>query len=357
MSSRDKRLLGILGIAIIGLILYYAVYRPITIKKEALEIEMVAIEERVAILRVEYDKMPMYLKETEAAQTRIGEIQEKLPAELTQERAFKLLFDIERAFSDINFSNVTFSNVETLAYSNELKDATTEMAIRQNVVSNLDLSYKDLKAFLRYIGNYEDRTVLTNLSMNLLEEENKIATTLVMNMYGLVGANREIEPVIFDTVPKGKVQPFDSPNLRITPEAVTNRVSDSNGDLFITLKPTRADGYAQIIGLTNDPGQRSYVTGDGNNVVQANLRIFVENGNYYATYVMNGITKSRQTFEVGQALELDLYASNRVDANDLVGMNLTIVNQTQLPLYINKKEEDAAKPRLNIVSTEGDVNY
>ena len=356
MSHRDKRLLGILGIAIIGLILYYAVYRPVTLKKQAIEDELVAIEERVATLRVEYDKMPFYLEETEVAETRIIEIQETLPAELTQERAFKLLFDIESAFSEVNFGSVTFSNVETLAYSNELNDETTEMAIRQNVVSNLDLSYTDLKAFLRYIGNYEDRTVLTNLSMNLLEEENKIATTLVMNMYGLVGANREIEPVIFDTVPKGKIQPFDSPNLRITPETVTNRVTDGTGDLFITLKPTRADGYAQIIGRTNDPGQGSYVTGDGNNVVQANLRIFVENGNYYATYVMNGVTKSRQAFDVGQALELDLYASNRVDANDLVGMNLTIVNQTQLPLYINKIEEDPTKPRLNIVSTEGEVN-
>ncbi|PKM57878.1 MAG: hypothetical protein CVU98_03900 [Firmicutes bacterium HGW-Firmicutes-3] len=356
MSNRDKRLLGILGIAIIGLILYYAVYRPITIKKQALEEEMVAIEERVATLRTEYDKMPFYLEETEVAQTRIKEIQEALPAELSQERAFKLLFDIENTFSNINFGNVTFSNVETLAYSNELNDETTEMAIRQNVVSNLDLSYTDLKAFLRYISNYKDRTVLTNLSMNLLEEENKITTTLVMNMYGLVGVEREIEPVIFNTVPKGKAQPFDSPNLRITPQTVTNRVTDGTGDLFITLKPTRADGYAQVIGLTNDPGQRSYVTGDGNNVVQANLRVFVENGNYYATYVMNGITKSRQSFEVGQALELELYASNRVDDNDLVGMNLTIVNQTQLPLYINKIEEDSTKPRLNIVSTEGEVN-
>ncbi|MDF1617028.1 hypothetical protein [Petrocella sp. FN5] len=356
MSNRDKRLLGILGIAIIGLILYYAMYRPITIKKQALEEEMVAIEERAATLRVEYEKMPFYLEETEVAQTRIEEIQEVLPAELTQERAFKLLFDIEDTFSDINFGNVTFSNVETLAYSNEENDGTTEMAIRQNVVSNLDLSYTDLKAFLRYIGNYEDRTVLTNLSMNLLEEENKITTTLVMNMYGLVGAKREVEPVIFDTVPKGKIQPFDSPNLRITPQTVTNRVSDGTGDLFIALKPTRADGYAQVIGLTNDPGQRSYVTGDVDGVVQANLRIFIENGNYYATYVMNGITKSRQAFEVGQALELDLYASKRVDANDLVGMNLTIVNQTQLPLYINKIEEDPTNPRLNIVSTEGEVN-
>jgi len=355
MSNRDKRLLGILGIAIIGLILYYAVYRPVTLKKQAIEDELVTIEERVATLRVEYDKMPFYLEETEVAETRISEIQEALPAELTQERAFKLLFDIEKAFSEVNFGSVTFSNVETLAYSNELNDETTEMAIRQNVVSNLDLSYTDLKAFLRYIGNYEDRTVLTNLSMNLLEEENKIATTLVMNMYGLVGANREIEPVIFDTVPKGKTQPFDSPNLRITPETVTNRATDGTGDLFITLKPTRADGYAQIIGRTNDPGQGSYVTGDGNNVVQANLRIFVENGNYYATYVMNGMTKSRQAFDVGQALVLDLYASDRVDANDLVGMNLTIVNQTQLPLYINKIEEDPTKPRLNIVSTEGTV--
>ncbi|VDN49374.1 conserved protein of unknown function [Petrocella atlantisensis] len=355
MSNRDKRLLGILGIAIIGLILYYAVYRPITIKKQALEDELVTIEERVATLRVEYEKMPAYLEETEAAQTRIDEIQEVLPAELTQERAFKLLFDIEDAFSDINFGSVTFSNVETLAYSNELNDATTEMAIRQNVVSNLDLSYTDLKAFLRYIGNYEDRTVLTNLSMNLLEEENKITTTLVMNMYGLVGQDREVEPVIFNTVPKGKAQPFDSPNLRVTPQTVTNRVTDGTGDLFITLKPTRADGYAQIIGLTNDPGQRSYVTGDVDGVVQANLRIFIENDKYYATYEMNGSTMSRQTFEVGQALELDLYASNRVDANDQVGMNLTIVNQTELPLYINRIEEDPTKPRLNIVSTEGNV--
>jgi cell wall assembly regulator SMI1 len=356
MSERDKKLLMVLGVALIGLLLYYAVYRPITNKKYEVEQELITLEERATILRTEFDKMAFYKEETIKANERIGTIQETLPAELSQERAFKLLFDIEDQFKSITFGTVTFSNIETLAYSNELSDATTQMAISQNIVSNLELSYSDLKSFMRYIYSYPDRTVLTNLSMNLLEEENKIGITLVMNMYGLAGAGREGTTIEFENVPRGKSQPFDSPQLNVgQAPAVTSHPTDGTGDLFISLKPTQSDGYAQVVGLTGDASQKSYVSADVENTVQGIIKVYVENGKYYANYDMNGVYKERQSFDVGTALELDLYSYDRIDSTDKVAMNLTIINQTELPLYVNKIEEDLNAPRLNIVSTEGQV--
>lgn len=375
MSNRDRKLISIILVVAIFVLGYYFLYKPITTKNKMAEEEIQTYNTELIELRGHYNKMDSYKEEIEKANKKIMLIQESLPGGLSQEQAFKLIFDIEKEFKEIEFSNIGFSPITTVGYSDEGDKAPTSTgdgdknetevqvgpapvfrSITQSVTTDVNLSYADLKRFLQFIYDYEDRTVLSNLNMTLNEEDGAIGVALTLNMYGLEGEGREIEPIEFKEIPVGKPVPFNSPNVVWSSDKQNpSRPSDSAEDLFISLKPLQADGYAQVIGLSGDPRQVSYINTEEADQVRALLRIYTENGKYYANYDINGAYKEKQEFEVGTALELALFSSDRLNETDNASMYLTIINQTDLPLYINKIEEDKENPRLFINVSEGQV--
>lgn len=356
MSEQRRKLLIVVMLLLIGVLAYITLYAPLMSKKEALELEITTLETELNELSLNYEQMDQYKAEIVEANKRNEEIRAILPADLSQERAFKLLFDIEEAFNTVELVVVKFSEIEPILYSNELSDETTEVGIKQTISSTMNLSYSKLKEFLRFISDYKDRTVLDNLAIVLNVEDGTVGITLSMNMYGLMAAGRESEVIKFEDVPVGTGNLFGSPYGVSMDEEKPSHMGDSNDDLFIVLKPLKSDGYAQVIGLTGDASQTSYVKTDLNSTVNATLRIYVKNNNYYADYGINGLIKQGQEFELETALELSLFASERLDDDDRADMNITIMNETDQILYINTMEEDQENPRFNIVSKEGLVS-
>lgn len=357
MNEREKKLIALVGFLAVLLIIYYALYRPIMKEKEVLEGEIEVLNTTVGELRVEYDKMPFYEEEIVNSKDRIALIESNYPAGISQESGFKLLFDIESHFTEVEFKDIGFSDITTLSYSDERQDENTLRAIAQIMTTGGDFTYTDLKELIRFLGRYEDRSVLSNLNMTLNEEENLITTTFAINQYALEGGGRIFEIPQFDAVPKGKDQPFDSPTMNYVPRDELTRESDPSSDLFVILKPTASDGNAQIMGLTSDETEATYITSDVNQHLTGSLRIFEESGQTYVTYSYGGQSKNKQAFNLGNALELDLFASRRIDEDDLSSMTLQISNEIDKTLYINVKEEDKNSPRLEVEILSGQVIF
>ena len=355
MNEREKKLIALVVFLFLLLIIYYALYRPIMKQQEEVETQISSLKTELSEINKEYQQMTFYEDETQKAYDLIEKMQHEYPAGLSQESAFELLFDIENEFDGLIFTDVGFSEVETLMYSDEKNDENTIKSVRQTMTTNIELSYNDLKSFLRFIGTYQDRSVVTNLNMMLNEEENLIGIDMTLNQYALIGGGREYTPPSFEDVPVGKDQPFDSPNLQILEENGEARVYDAQADLYLAIKPTQADGNAQVMGLFLDDNQSTYVTSDENAEVTASLRLFYEGEQAYATYSFGGQTKAKQAFELGNALEMALFASKRLSDVDDSSMRMTISNETGVPLYINVEEEDPENPRLRIIVTEGEV--
>ena len=360
MSDREKQLVGLVLALLVLLASYYLIYKPIINEKIELEDELVLLNEEVEVLRAEYDKLPEYKEGIKEAQNSVKVVEKRYPAGLVQESAFKLLFDIENDFEDIEFTEAAFSMVESLAYSNELDAANSVQAIKQTITSSVELPYESIKELLTFIYDYEDRTVLDGFTLSMNKESGLIGMNLNMNMYALKSNEREFTPPTFEGVPMGNATLF-SPDASAASDDLDssgNKVlKDDRGDLFITLKPVKADIEAQVVGLTADNIQKSYVKTDINGAVEAILRLYVRDGQYYANYDVDGIYKTEQAFVLGDALEVDLYSADRLDEFDLVEMNLTIINESPSTLYINRKEEDTEQPRLNVVVQEGLVEF
>lgn len=356
MNNREKQLISLVVVLLVVLAMYYGLYRPLTNRKLELESEVASLTTTVQELRVEYEKMPVYKQGILDAEASIKRIQGKYPVGLSQESAFKLIFAIEDEFEDVVFENMSFSPLEVLSYSDENNDQATLRSVKQVLTSSLQLTYRDLKDYLSFMTTYEERTVLTNLNMSLNEEDGTINTSITMNQYAIVGGEGVYEVPAFDQVPTGKEVLFDAEGVEVQDEQpVLVRPRDERGDLLLTLKPVQADVEAQIIGLAEDDTQISFVKQDINDNATGILRIYQSEGVYYANYDIEGIYKEGNAFELGQVLEMDVYASDRIDELDLAALTLEVINETSATFYINMKQEDLNKPRLTVNVSQGKV--
>ena len=356
MSNREKQLIGVVAVLLVLVALYFAAYKPMLNKRIALEEEIDSLTVTATELRKEYEQLPVYKEGILAAQKNIKAIEGNYPAGLSQEAAFKLIFDIEEDFETMQFEDVTFSGKEVLSYSDENNDENTLFATKQTMTSNFVMTYDTLKEFLAFIRDYPNRTVLSDINLNLIEDKKEIGFTLSANSYAIEGGGRAYTKPTFSEVPLGKDQLFDTPRVEDLPDILLDdQPRDPKSDFFISLSPVQADIAAQIIGLSTDNNQSTYVENDLNDVVQAIIRIYEENGDYFVNYDVGGSYRSGIPFDLGDALELDLYSTARVDENDAVGMTLTVFNETDYILYINMKEEDEDQPRFRVNVSEGKV--
>lgn len=357
MSERDKKLLLVLGVLLLIVAVYYSGYRPLVKREKAIEQEIGALEAELTQLRADYEKMDQFQLEIKEGRLEIEEIQKSFPGLLNQERAFRFLFDVEAYFEDIDFTSVSFSNISTVFSSDDRNDENTIRLISQEIFTSIDAEYDIVKEFLEFVNDYPDKTVASNLSLTLNEEDGLINTSFVLTMYALEGESIPKIDVEFDPVEIGNPIPFNSPNVDIELEQddEIEYPTDGREDLFITIKPQDADGFAQTIGLVGNPTKSSYVESDENAAQAAILRVYEENGQYYWNYDIGGTFKERQAFDLGSIIEIVVYSSERINANDRVTMNTTIINQTDIPVIISVIDEDQANPRFNLVSTEGEV--
>ncbi len=278
-----------------------------------------------------------------------------------RKKAFKLIFDIEEAFPELEFPSIEFSEIELLRNdTTETQEQEVEIekpiAFRRTVTTDTEFQYDELKDFLKFIRDYPDRTVLTNLNLVLDEATSSISASLTMNMYGLTIDGKVPEELRFEDVPKGKDILFNSPNVEWDiDEEVVDYPSDYQEDLFITLKSIESDGYTHIIGKVVASGEESYVKIDRDEKLDAIIRIYEEDGQYYANYDIDGLYKERQAFDVQTALEMVVYSSSRSGSDDSVGMNLSVYNQTDVTLFVDVVSDDATNPRFSMKVLQGEV--
>ncbi len=364
MTNREKQMIGVVGVLLLLLVLYYVGYRPLTNKKAELEEEVASLTTTADELRKEYVKMAEYQAGIDASKATIAEIDAKYPSGLDQELGFELIFAIEDRYEGVLFDTMNFAPVEPLMYSEENVTENTLRGLRQTLTSDMMFDYGDLKDFLKFIVDYPKKTVLTSLNMSLDESTGKINTSISLNQYAIEGADRVYEAPVFDEVPTGNDILFDSENLLVDivgpsskrpKDADGNVIRDAVSDIYIALKPTQADVEAQVIGLRADQTQSSYVRQDINDIVEATIRIYSSGDAYFADFILGDVDNGSNTFEVGNILEIEVNASDRVGDDDLAGMNLTIDNETDMVLYINHFTDDDDNPRLTFGSITGEV--
>ena len=379
LSERDRKLLLILVIVIIVCDPYFFVIQPLMDKVDSLGKEIsdlnaqVKYREELALMEEEYGKAAEQMAAMET------ELLSKFPSDLPQEASILFIHNTEQvipislyqvAFGDDVAAQVT-STAEEQAIEDveaETGDTTQTEVIEDNTQTTslglgltgiqtqtrfaYDAGYEEFKDFLKYIADYHDRMVITELEASYSGEMNLVSGNLTLSQYALKGEERNTVQFLEPNMIQGTTNVFKQASGNFDTTEVA-----ASPDFFILLNQPGADVDAIIVGQSNDVTESTYLSSTKNAKQEVNIYFEGENGKYNAYYEI-GKTKYDDAgvdFDKDGNIELQIISSSRLDDSDKVEISLNIYNTSDAIVKVTTLNDDAEKPRVTIKGTEGDI--
>ena len=379
LSERDRKLLLILVIVIIVCAPYFFVIQPLMDKVDSLGKEIsdlnaqVKYREELALMEEEYGKAAEQMAAMET------ELLSKFPSDLPQEASILFIHNTEQvipislyqvAFGDDVAAQVT-STAEEQAIEDveaETGDTTQTEVIEDNTQTTslglgltgiqtqtrfaYDAGYEEFKDFLKYIADYHDRMVITELEASYSGEMNLVSGNLTLSQYALKGEGRNAVQFLEPNMIQGTTNVFKQASGNFDTTEVA-----ASPDFFILLNQPGADVDAIIVGQSNDVTESTYLSSTKNAKQEVNIYFEGETGKYNAYYEI-GKTKYDDAgvdFDKDGNIELQIISSSRLDDSDKVEISLNIYNTSDAIVKVTTLNDDAEKPRVTIKGTEGDI--
>ncbi|MCI7190292.1 MAG: type II secretion system protein GspM [Lachnospiraceae bacterium] len=379
LSERDKKLLLILVIVIIVCVPYFFIIQPLMDKVDNLGKEIsdlnaqVKYREELALMEEEYGKAAEQMAAMET------ELLSKFPSDLPQEASILFIHNTEQmipislyqvAFGDDVAAQVT-SAAEEQAIADveaETGDTTQTEVIEDNTQTTslglgltgiqtqtrfaYDAGYEEFKDFLKYIADYHDRMVITELEASYSGEMNLVSGNLTLSQYALKGEGRNAVQFLEPNMIQGTTNVFKQASGNFDTAEVA-----ASPDFFILLSQPGADVDAIIVGQSNDVTESTYLSSTKNAKQEVNIYFEGETGKYNAYYEI-GKTKYDDAgvdFDKDGNIELQIISSSRLDDSDKVEISLNIYNTSDAIVKVTTLNDDAEKPRVTVKGTEGNI--
>ena len=379
LSERDKKLLLILVIVIIVCVPYFFIIQPLMDKVDNLGKEIsdlnaqVKYREELALMEEEYGKAAEQMAAMET------ELLSKFPSDLPQEASILFIHNTEQmipislyqvAFGDDVAAQVTSAAEEQAIEDVEAEtgDTTQTEVIEDNTQTTslglgltgiqtqtrfaYDAGYEEFKDFLKYIADYHDRMVITELEANYSGEMNLVSGNLTLSQYALKGEGRNAVQFLEPNMIQGTTNVFKQASGNFDTAEVA-----ASPDFFILLNQPGADVDAIIVGQSNDVTESTYLSSAKNAKQEVNIYFEGETGKYNAYYEI-GKTKYDDAgvdFDKDGNIELQIISSSRLDDSDKVEISLNIYNTSDAIVKVTTLNDDAEKPRVTVKGTEGNI--
>ena len=379
LSERDRKLLLILVIVIIVCVPYFFIIQPLMDKVDSLGKEISDLNAQVKY-REELDLMEEeYGKAAEQMAAMETELLSKFPSDLPQEASILFIHNTEQmipislyqvAFGDDVAAQVTSAAEEQAIEDVEAEtgDTTQTEVIEDNTQTTslglgltgiqtqtrfaYDAGYEEFKDFLKYIADYHDRMVITELEASYSGEMNLVSGNLTLSQYALKGEGRNAVQFLEPNMIQGTTNVFKQASGNFDTTEVA-----ASPDFFILLNQPGADVDAIIVGQSNDVTESTYLSSTKNAKQEVNIYFEGETGKYNAYYEI-GKTKYDDAgvdFDKDGNIELQIISSSRLDDSDKVEISLNIYNTSDAIVKVTTLNDDAEKPRVTIKGTEGDI--
>ncbi|MBE5939261.1 MAG: hypothetical protein E7266_02590 [Lachnospiraceae bacterium] len=371
ISDRDKKLLYLLGIVIIVFLSFYFGYRNIVNATDELSREYTTENAKYMDLQKKYSKLDSYTADTEKYKLLYDGILAEYPAGCTQEYIIMFLTNAERKtglwFSQVNlqatentynFGKYNSSNPSDTRY----KLATDMKGYETRVILTYEGTYEEFKAFIDYIEDFEETYSVDAVSCTYRNESRIVAGSITITQYAIVG-EREFGNVSVPTIPVGTDNIFSSstfsPGNGLYDETDgANIVYDY--DMYMILSPETSDVDSVVMGIRYD--DNTLLTTNSNKTEEVYIKVTGEAGSYRVQYKLGDKFYPAANYDLGaeydpgNTLDLLVISSERIDAKDLSGAKVTIVNETDMKLNIKVVNEDEYSPRFTLYSKEGDIS-
>ena len=407
ISKKEAAMLGILGAVLVGIAYYQFVYVKQVEKIEALKVEREQVQ-------TEYDTIMSTIRTIDERKGEIkvfnANIEDKSKLfypKLVQE---KIILEIDKLLKDsemdasLTFTPVSIGVVELInvpennigqstlkpivdEYSinmgvneenEESKEETAEsVTTEDNTDTTQDLvasgntieqfkvnmsytgTYDNLKKFIDLIDGGDRKIAISNISI-AQKEGQEVSGSIGLEFYGIPKLNKDDESYLLWTLNNkyGKDTPFSTGGA--TGNTIeSSAVEKEKYDFIMTTKPINSDLPTVMIGKANDKENTSYIYADNKGIETVEIELTsidnkyyykykTSSGNYPAIYAGNG----EMFTPVGENIILEVVSKERLDDNDLSGVELKVINNTNKVVEVNIAGDDAENPRV-VVESEG----
>ena len=224
-------------------------------------------------------------------------------------------------------------------------------------------TYDQFKDMINYINGYKYKFTIDSISMSYTAETDSVSGSLVLTQYAITGGDRKFNNVNITNVLNGTDNIFHSGIF-----SGGENLSTENGDniiveydYYFSLQADGSDMDPVVFGPKNDSTGSATVSAAGNEMQDAYVRFFGENGEYYVQYSVGDKKYPAAAYDDGQLmlpgeeLSMLVISSKRSGNDDKSGVNATIVNDTDMTLKIKIANEDGGNPRFVLKDYTGDV--
>ncbi|MEG2338436.1 MAG: hypothetical protein RSB66_05095 [Clostridium sp.] len=377
ITERDKKLLSILGIVVVGALFYFFALDPLysgmtSAKSENQRLtakvnELKGFENDLNINREKYDKQKLdYMG-----------LSRQIPNNLTEKYVIVDTYNITKQVSaeaeSYSFSPRTeIKSMESVA--GEESSAITKGLYSYGATTNWKLGYAELKRLIKLSEKFESVFVLDNLSITP-DEANKLNLSFAINF---IGYDDEKAPLrVFNglNLPTGKSTIFSSaPALGgesvVPPPVAGGTTTSPNTSISTNNSITQIDktkDFVLALSTTNSPTSSLVIekSGDSKNIFGGNksfenaeITLKGKGGKYeysMATskdrFPLSGLKEFKPN---SKDIVLLVYSTARKGESDKNVINIKLNNETDKKVYVYVIGDDAKLPRCSI--TKGGSN-
>lgn len=372
LGDREKKILMVLVAFALLAAAYFFGYQKFMDKADKYDKETTQLKSKHADLVAKSNNKEQYIEDTKKYKDITSSILADYDNGISQDGSIMFVHTMENAnktwvkslsMTDpevvYNFGNIYSTNPSGsgLVYSTDMQ------GIKSTYTMSYEASYSDWKKLLAYINGYYSKNTIDSISMVYNAGEDIVSGTLVMSAYAITGSNRNYtHPKI--KLPTSTVNIFNSAVFNAGEFDIAGNNGNyilSNYDYYITLNSATSDSAAVVMGKKDDNTGTSILSSNNNAPENVSIRFSGSNGRYKVAYKIGNATypavdyESGAAFDAGTSLDLLIMSSSRVSDADKSGINLTLINETDMTLNVKICNEDSDSPRLSIASRTGSV--
>ncbi|WP_202710855.1 hypothetical protein [Sporosalibacterium faouarense] len=407
LSKREKVMIAFLVILIILAGFYIIYFKPQLEEIATLDKEAEALKQRVDITKTNISLTNQVDEKYKKLNEKVNAIVSDFFPSINQEKLIVILDEFINS-SDVEAKSMNFTETELTSikesvgnnnssdYENQINDIVGEFKGDVKIVDSNNISkssssnnneqeqkeitlrnmtttiffqgnYNDVVEFLSRIEEYNKKIIIKNLNLVKEEENNQITGSVILKFYAVPKLElQDIEYYQWDYDNKyGKDNPFYDNGLS------KSNGSESNGNNVITVtdgydfgmwvKPITSDNTTVGVGYYDDKTRETYVYADNIGVEPVKITFKKENNKYLYRYSTSAeaYPKDEEDFQEfdpkGNFISMKIFTNKRNSSNDISGAKVTIDNITDLKLVVDIPDDDEERPRVNIVSGEGDI--
>ena len=211
IKDRDVKILLLLLIVAIVVLPYLFFIKPTNEKIDGLTSEIATLSERQAYLQALDQNRDYYLKSIEVLNENRDKLIANYPGGIKQENTIVFLRNLELT-NPLSMLIISFGDIVEIPVAEAYTDQNGEehealTALAETNTINFTGTYEEMKSMLAFFNNYEERMVVSAITMDK-NEFGLLEGTFVVNQYAVLGTGKELAPAKIPTVEHGVVDVF-----------------------------------------------------------------------------------------------------------------------------------------------------